>query len=149
MWSSGHWNARTITTTARVITGKPNSQLDRKTAFKNVAYYNFIQTMMESRSRRPDFQEGQNSLPAFHATLSLLRPSHVVVGGYLQWEHLMNVFGPGKAVLVAGERVECCLFPSSGGEVLALRTEHMSRASADFWHPIFSAFINLIAADLA
>lgn len=149
MWSTGQWNARTVTTTGRVITGKPNHQMDRRTAFKDVAFYNFVQTMMADRSQRPTFKEGQNSIAAFREVLDTLRPTHLVVNGYLQWWHLMSAFGPGKVAAIAGERVECCLVPTAYGDIPALCTEHMSRASADYWHPIFLAFISMTAGDLA
>lgn len=148
MWSSGQWNARTITTTGRVITGMPNYQMDRKTAFNDVAFYNFIQTMMADRSQRPTTGEGQASIPAFREVLDMLRPTHVVVNGYLQWWHLMSAFGPSMASAIAGERVECCLLPTPQGDVPALCTEHMSRASADYWHPIVTAFLKMTATDL-
>ena len=146
-WSEGQGSA-TITRLARLVTGQANAQMDRRTALRAFAYYNFIQVTMETIKHRPSQGQAAASLPAFRETLADLRPHRVVICSYVAWEAIGPEGDRKWKRAIAGENVDLTVLTAPWGNVLVLGLQHASRISLTRFAPVVSTFLGMLTDDL-
>ena len=66
----------------------PSQEVDAKDFWKFVAFYNFIQRLVEKPEVRPDQHMWEEAAAPFRETLNRLGPTHVIVTGFGLWDHL-------------------------------------------------------------
>ena len=146
-WSEGQ-GSNTITRFARLVTGQTNAQMDRRTALRGFAYYNFIQVTMETIYHRPSKEQIAASLPAFRETLADLVPHHIVICSYVAWEAISPEGNNKQKRIVAGQNVDLAVLTLPWGKVPVLGLQHASRISPACFAPVVSAFLGMSADDL-
>lgn len=140
-WTDGTWAVRYLMIAARILTGRPRHLVDRAASVHDIAFYNFVQTMMPDRSIRPTWKQAEDSGPAFCEVLRLLDPTHLLVTGNLPWHGLVTIFGLGGVREFGGRSVPFMLLPTPSGQAYAIKTAHFSYASADEWIGPVAAFL--------
>ena len=128
-----------------------------------VAFYNFIQEMIDTPGSRPGAEAWKRGIGPFFKCLDTLKPSHVVACGFTLWDNLPNerfsCLSDETEQLILGRLPEqgkrptdCRLgdrigrYSHAGGSCLILRIRHPSRGfSAAKWHPVLQSFFQLQA----
>ena len=146
-WSDGQGSA-TITRFARLVTGQSNAQMDRRTALRRFAYYNFIQVTMETIHHRPSKEQAVASLPAFRETLADLRPDRIVICSYVAWEAVSPEGDHKHKRVIAGQNVDLAVLMTPWGKVPVLGLQHASRISPARFAPVVSTFLGVSVDDL-
>lgn len=140
-WRSGKWNIRYLMVASRVITGKEAREVDRQTALDEVAFYNFVQTMMR-KGERPTAQQAQASKGAFLEVLHLLSPTHIIMGSYFAWENTPADQCRTGYVSLDGMSLKMREYPTPKGQAAAIPLPHFSRASAPEWQRAVKEFLD-------
>lgn len=136
------------------------TQDERASFYNAVAFYNFIQHMLESREDRPTQDNWQYATGAFPSCLDLVKPSHILVFGFGIWDYLPGErFSPSLQL----ERDVLTHLPSryrnddshrdrgwigrygyAGGASLVMKIQHSSIAFSPVeWHPVLQWFLKL------
>ena len=129
-----------------------------------IAFYNFIQDMLE-KGARPTALQWEQSKEPFLECLDRLKPSHVVACGFTLWDNTphknYSCLSEGVAEEIVGLLPEQGKRPSdrsqprnwvgrynhAGGSCLILRLRHPSVGfSAPQWRPVLQRFFGLHAA---
>lgn len=139
-WRSGEWSVRYLTVASRIITGKEAHEVDRQTAFDEVAFYNFVQTMM-TKGERPTAQQAQASEGAFLKVLHLLSPTHIIMGSYFAWENTPADQCRKGHVSLDGMTLKAREYQTDKGFAVAIPLPHFSRASAKEWQNAVREFL--------
>jgi len=111
----------------QIVTGKHNSEIDRKEFWDNVAFYNYIQEPVGDGPReRPTEEMWANAKAPFMEVLGQLRPSHLLVLGGQLWENLPSEGrrGPDIEGPVGGR--DTWLYSCDDSEVFATWVYHPS-----------------------
>ena len=146
-WSEGQ-PSNTITRFARLVTGQSNAQMDRRTALRRFAYYNFIQIMMETIHHKPSEEQAVASLPAFRETLGYLSPHRIVICSYVAWEAISPKGDHKHKRVIAGQNVDLAVLMMPWGKVPVLGLQHASRISPARFAPVVSTFLGMTLDDL-
>lgn len=141
MWRAREWKPRYLTVAARVLTGQIARQIDRKTVFDGVAFYNFIQVPMRKIQVRPTPVQALASWGAFRETLTTCDPTHIVATGDFLWKNMPLSDRRDGNVVFDGETVPRREYATPGGYASAIALPHLSRASAPRWHGPVHAFL--------
>ncbi len=140
-WRSGEWNVRYLMVASRIITGKEAHEVDRQTALDEVAFYNFVQTMMR-KGERPTEQQAQASQGAFLEVLHLLSPTHIIMGSYFAWESAPAGQCRTGHVSLDGMTLKAREYLTPKGQAVAIPLPHFSRASAPEWQRAVREFLD-------
>ncbi len=140
-WTEGTWSVRYLMIAARILTGLPRHLVDRESSVHDIAFYNFVQTMMPDISIRPTWKQAEDSGPAFREVVNFLDPTHVLVTGTVPWHGLETAIGVGTSREFGGRFVQFKTLPTPSGEAVAIKIAHLSRASADAWIGPVGAFL--------
>lgn len=115
----------------RIIFGREES-VGPVGLWQDVAFYNFVQTLVGGKARiRPTQEMWDESVPAFVEVVSALKPARILVLGRANWNNLLAHF--------AHESVEShrCLLQVGSNLVSAGYVNHPSSSlSYDKWQPI-------------
>ena len=141
MWRSGEWNIRYLMVASRIITGKKAHEVDRQTVLDEVAFYNFVQTMMK-KGERPTKQQAQASRAAFLEVLHLLSPTHIIMGSYFAWENTPADQCRTGYVSLDDMTLKAREYQTSKGQAVAIPLPHFSRASAPEWQRAVKEFLD-------
>ena len=140
-WRSGEWNIRYLMVASRIITGKEAYEVDRQTALDEVAFYNFVQTMLK-KGEHPTPQQAQASRAAFLEVLHLLSPTHVIMGSYFAWENTPTDHCRTGYVSLDGMSLKVREYQTPKGPAVAIPLPHFSRASAPEWQRAVREFLD-------
>ena len=130
-----------------------------------IAFYNFIQEMMDEREIRPGEEQWEGGAAPFFECLDTLKPSHIVACGFTLWDNLPHrrYSRPSRGIEEdvgallpdQGKRQSDSIhgpnwigrYGHAGGSCLVLRLRHPSVAfSAPKWHPVLQRFFKLPVA---
>jgi len=112
--------------------------VDPKTFWNSVAFYNFIQTVVE-KGKRPKAEMWRDAERPFLEVLEALkpRPRLIAVFGYGTWECTPCHGKNAKSITHLGQKVPCYDFGSGDSWSLAPKLKHPSRGfSPKQWHPV-------------
>jgi len=140
-WRSGEWNVRYLMVASRIITGKEAHEVDRQTALDEMAFYNFVQTMMR-KGERPTKQQAQASKGAFLEVLHRLSPTHITMGSYFAWENTPADQCRTGHVSLDGMTLKAREYQTSKGQAVAIPLPHFSRSSAPEWQAAVREFLD-------
>lgn len=140
-WRSQEWNLRFLTIAARIVTGQSAWELDRKTAFNAVAFYNFVQVLMPTKAHRPTTTQVRASWSAFREVLAACDPTHIVATGRFLWNNMPPTDRVSGDIVLDGIRLNWREYSTSSGHIRTISLPHLSRASAPQWHGAVKAFL--------
>ena len=89
-WTDGYTDRSYafFTKLAIALTGKEPHELDRTEAFSQVAFYNYVQRVLDGSRKSPEEEDFKASEPAFRAILQVLRPTHIIACGQRLWKRM-------------------------------------------------------------
>ena len=144
MWRTRQWAVRYLTIAARIVTGLKAWEIDRDTAFAEIAFYNFVQVQMPTIKHRPTAEQCRASWDAFREVLELHDPTHILTtGSGLLWSNMPASDGRSDEMTLATEPLALVEYRTPSGFALATVIPHLSRASAPRWHGPVRAFLAL------
>jgi hypothetical protein len=144
-WQS-RGRVRYLTVAARILTGLKAWELDRGTAFAEIAFYNFVQVMMPDVSVRPTNDQARESWSAFHEVLERWDPTHIVVTGItFLWSNMPPAKAPECRVEIGGVNVAYREYVTPSGRARTIVVPHLSRTSAVPWQGPMVAFREMAA----
>ena len=154
------WNKRYFTGVRKAVLG-PSQEVGAKDFWQSVAFYNFIQSLVE-KSRKPPARHMWEEAPdRFRKTLNRLEPAHVIVTGFRLWDHLPGdedfwSDAPEDEVAtirkLVPSRFNNCNHERRGwlgryrhgsGKCLVVKIQHPSRFSPEQWHPVIRDFLRM------
>lgn len=147
-WQKGDNKLRFLTVLARLLHGKSASDIDRSSAFEEVAIYNYHQApILEGKST--DFSvSADQSRAAFLQVIDDLKPTHIYVNGVSKlWSALPEGKASGRMKLADQER-PFRIYDADGEKALAVPFPHASRMSADAWRDVYDNFIEWRGSDI-
>ena len=135
---------------------------NRASFYNAVAFYNFIQHMLEGPKQSPTPGMWECGEKIFPSCLDFVKPSHIVVFGFEVWDNLPNERFSSRPELDREilshlpiqyrdcERHKCRgwigRYEHSGGTSLVMKVRHPSRGfSPTAWHPVLHWFLQLEA----
>lgn len=143
-WKARGFPVRYLTTAARLLTMKQAWQIDRHADLERIAFYNYVQSPMETIWQRPTSDQFQSSAEAFRQILQQLDPTHVLATGVGLWNAMadFDVGGGGEQINLAGQSRLVGRYSTPSGSALATMVPHLSRGfSASQWHEPVAAFL--------
>lgn len=141
-WRLGRWSVRYLTVLARILSGKEAWEVDRRTVLDEVAFYNFVQAMME-KGQHPTKQQAQASQGAFMEALNLCSPTHIISGSYLAWENMPTEQCRAGTLQLDGMTIKVREYQMPKGPALAIPLPHLSRTPAPMWQQVVKEFLAL------
>jgi hypothetical protein len=143
-WQSGKWDVRYLATAAILLTGKKWWEVDRHNDLAGIAYYNFVQTMMDKPGHRPTSDQMFLSRGAFHEVLQNLNPTHVLATGILLRNNMPKFDGRKAKLTLGGKDMEVGEYRTGDGFCIATNIPHLSIAfPATEWKPAVDEFLAL------
>jgi hypothetical protein len=115
----------------RIIFGREET-LGPRGLWEDVAFYNFVQTLVGEKSRiRPTQEMWTESVPAFAEIVSVLKPERILVLGKANWRNLLTYIGHDLIDDYSAT------FNLSGRQIVAGYVNHPSSSlSYDEWQPV-------------
>ena len=157
----GEYKLRFLTTLFKAICG-PDTSATIAEFYNAVAFYNFVQYMLEGPGKRPTKEMWQHGAEVFPSCLDLLKPSHAVTCGFVLWDGLPDERFSEPSQLKQDilphlpeqyQRVEKHrkrgwigqYAYEDGTSCLIMKIEHPSsrRFSPIAWHPVLRWFLQL------
>ena len=151
---------RYFTGVRKAILG-PSQEVDVQDFWQSVAFWNFIQGLVENPGNRPTQHMWEEARDCFRETLNRLGPTHMIVTGFRLWDHLPGdkdfwFDAPGDEVatirkLVPNEfrnrdherRGWLGRYRHGSGKCLVVKIQHPSRFSSEQWHPVIRDFLRM------
>lgn len=144
MYIEGNYTQKTLngrfwTTIASTVTGFSHSEIDRRSFWESVAFYNYIPEIVGEYSRiRPKENLWSLGREPFLEVLEKLTPDWVLVLGSEMWRHLQSDGEIGQSVTIETETRETRCYPAgSGKRSLAISIPHPVSYGFSWrnWHP--------------
>lgn len=141
-WMNNEQNISYFSKLARVLTGAEAGQVDRRASLKDIAFYNFYQSVMPERSAQPTHEQFLLATSAFPLVLNLVDPTHVLVTGITLWNDMpgFDSTEPPKPVQVGRFYTVAGRYKTPSGYAIAVGIPHM--ASYGFSPSNWSGFVN-------
>ena len=154
----GDWTHRYFTTLQKAVLG---SETDPKRLWQFVAFYNFIQDLLEKPGAMPEECMWEKAKSPFRECLECLHPTHVIACGFRLWDHLPGDEGFWKSApedernimkflpkkfdtQIHKDRGWLGRYQHGKGECLIVKIKHPSVAfSWREWHPMLKHFLQL------
>lgn len=141
----------------------PSQEVDAKDFWQSVAFYNFIQKLVEKPGDHPTRHMWEEARDRFRKTLNRLRPrpTHVIVTGFRLWDQLprdkdfwsgapedevatIRKLVPSRFNNCKHERLGWLgRYRHGSGKCLVVKIQHLSRGSPAQWHPVIRDFLRM------
>lgn len=149
---------RYFTTLQKAVLG---SETNPKCLWRSVAFYNFIQDLLEKPRAKPEDHMWERATSPFRNVLECLHPTHVIACGFRLWDHLPGDEGFWKSAPEDERNIMEFLpkkfdtqkhkdrgwsgrYQHEKGECLIVKIKHPSVAfSWREWHPMLKHFLQL------
>lgn len=134
-----------MTTIARFITGLEAAELDRPNILNEVAFYNFLTSVMEFPGQIPTLQQCADSHASFLEILTLLNPTHILVTGIIIWQNMPQADGEAGVPDHVGGNLPLKRYITRSGYAIALGIHHPAApgGNAMAWRPAVEKFLNM------
>lgn len=120
----------------RIIFG-PNEQLHPSEFWNDVAFYNFVQTLVGNHARqRPTPEMWRESISAFEEVVSRLSPERILVLGKANWQNLLNNFSHTLSNQYSGD-----LHLTQGSVKVGYVNHPSSSLSYEKWNPVADSLL--------
>jgi len=146
-WLSGVSNPayRFFTHLAVALCGQEPWQLDRRTVFAPIAFYNYVKKVMPSARIAPHRDDFAQSEAAFREVVERLRPTHIAVCGNRLWEAMPPFDAPdqdGYRAMLSDMEFHLGRYRTGHAAPVAMRIRHpQSGFNGRTWHPRLAAFL--------
>lgn len=140
---TGKFNHRFWTQIGQVITGKPRWEIDRKTLWDGIAFYNYIQRIeVNAAGCAPPNSAFHRSERAFWEVLDILKPTHLIALGNRLWIQMPALENENLKMTLGGQSRQYGYYRRSWGKTAATSINHPSWGfSKSYWHPIVRDFL--------
>jgi hypothetical protein len=147
-YANYEWNHMFWTNIMQAVDGKHYWEIDRKTFWEKVAFYNYIQEVVADNARvAPTTAMLANAVEPFWEVLNQLAPTHILVFSKRLWENLPTIWEQGPMIDFGDKVRETRKYPIAGRYALTTWLPHPSYGfSARYWHSLISKFLALDTA---
>ena len=135
--SQGEFNHKYFTRILQVYTGKPHLEVDRKTSWDELSFFNYVQSLVgNSPGVGPTKAQFAAARGPFRQVLATLKPQCILVLSKRLWNEISSDGQQGEPLRIGNETRETLVYPFSGGEAIATWIPHPSYYfSAPMWSP--------------
>ena len=87
------WGGVFFTKVVHTILGPDTAIEQKKPFFHSIAFYNFVQRLVDGPRKSPTPEMWEKAAAPFRATLECLRPTHIVALGKRNWHNMPSNYG--------------------------------------------------------
>jgi hypothetical protein len=136
---------RTFTNFERAALGQEYSETDVQSFWNRTAFYNYNQNFFPGGPRIvPSYRirDTPQNMRCLRTVLHELRPTHVIVWGFTNWDSIDAGSSWTPVVRIVGTEEPYCSTVIEGHRILFTRVRHPSAGfSSRYWSPVLSKFL--------